>query len=60
VSRFGYLRSTLPPDASARRPAVAYRERLDSLEIDRVFVFGNSAGGPSAMWFAIDYARAGR
>ena len=55
VSRFGYLRSTLPPDASARRQAAAYRELLDQLNIHRVFVFGNSAGGPSAMWFVIDH-----
>ncbi len=54
VSRFGYLRSALPPMASARRQAAAYRELLDHLDIGRVFVFGNSAGGPSAMWFAID------
>jgi pimeloyl-ACP methyl ester carboxylesterase len=54
VSRFGYLRSSLPKVASARGQAAAYRELLDHLGIQRVFVFGNSAGGPSAMWFAID------
>lgn len=55
VSRFGYLRSTLPPAASPRLQAAAYRELLDHLGLDRVFVLGNSAGGPSAMWFAIDF-----
>lgn len=55
VSRFGYLRSTMPQDASARLQAAAYSVLLDYLGIDRVTVFGNSAGGPSAMWFAIDY-----
>jgi pimeloyl-ACP methyl ester carboxylesterase len=55
VSRFGYLKSSLPKDASARLQAAVYKDLLDYLGIDQVFVFGNSAGGPSAMWFAIDY-----
>jgi len=55
VSRFGYLKSSLPEDASARLQAAVYSDLLDHLEINRVFLFGNSAGGPSAMWFAIDY-----
>jgi pimeloyl-ACP methyl ester carboxylesterase len=55
VSRFGYLGSDLPDKATARTQAAAYRDLLDHLNIDRVFVAGNSAGGPSAMWFAIDY-----
>jgi pimeloyl-ACP methyl ester carboxylesterase len=56
VSRFGYLKSSAPPnDASARLQAAAYKDLLDHLGIDQVFVFGNSAGGPSAMWFAIDF-----
>jgi pimeloyl-ACP methyl ester carboxylesterase len=54
VSRFGYLRSTLPENATARLQAAAYRELLDHLEIERAFVLGNSAGGPSAMWLAVD------
>jgi len=55
VSRFGYLKSSLPEGATARLQATAYRDLLDHLGIDRVFVAGNSAGGASAMWFAIDY-----
>jgi pimeloyl-ACP methyl ester carboxylesterase len=55
VSRFGYLGSDLPDGATARTQAAAYRELLDHLGVDRTFVVGNSAGGPSAMWFAIDY-----
>jgi pimeloyl-ACP methyl ester carboxylesterase len=55
VSRFGYLRSDRPAGATARTQAAAYRDLLDHLGIGRVFVVGNSAGGPSAMWFAIDY-----
>ena len=55
VSRFGYLKSSLPEDASARLQAAAYKDLLDHLGIEQVFLFGNSAGGPSVMWFAIDY-----
>jgi len=55
VSRFGYLRSSMPAHASARLQAAAYRELLDHLGIDKVFVYGNSGGGPSVMWFAVDY-----
>lgn len=55
VSRFGYFKSTLPSNASARLQAAAYRELLDHLGIDRVYIFGNSAGGTSTMWFAIDF-----
>jgi pimeloyl-ACP methyl ester carboxylesterase len=55
VSRFGYLKSSLPEGATARMQAAAYKELLDHLGINRVFLFGNSAGGTAAMWFAIDY-----
>jgi pimeloyl-ACP methyl ester carboxylesterase len=55
VSRFGYLKSSLPDGATPRLQAAAYRDLLDHLGIDRVIVVGNSAGGASAMWFAIDY-----
>jgi pimeloyl-ACP methyl ester carboxylesterase len=55
VSRFGYLKSTLPADASSRLQARAYRDLLDHLGIDRVILFGNSGGGPSSLWFAVDY-----
>jgi pimeloyl-ACP methyl ester carboxylesterase len=55
VSRFGYLESALPEDASARTQAAAYKELIDHLGIERIFILGSSAGGPSAAWFAIDY-----
>lgn len=55
ISRFGYLKSSLPEEASARLQAAAYQDLLDHLGIDGVFLLGNSAGGPSTMWFAIDY-----
>jgi 2-hydroxy-6-oxonona-2,4-dienedioate hydrolase len=55
VSRFGYLNSSLPTDATPRLQAAAYRDLLDHLGIERTIVVGNSAGGASAMWFAIDF-----
>jgi pimeloyl-ACP methyl ester carboxylesterase len=55
VSRFGYLGSSFPEGASAKLQAAAYSDLLDHLGIDQVFVLGNSAGGPSTLWFAIDY-----
>ena len=55
VSRFGYLKSSMPKDASAKMQAEAYSELLDYLGIKKVFIAGNSAGGPSAMNFAADY-----
>lgn len=55
VSRFGYLRSPIPGDASTDAQAAAYAALLDHLEIDEVVVVGGSAGGPSALRFAVDY-----
>jgi 2-hydroxy-6-oxonona-2,4-dienedioate hydrolase len=48
-SRFGYLRTALPPDASAQAQADAHACLLDALGIDRAAVFGVSAGGPSTI-----------
>ncbi len=53
VSRFGYLRTPLPENASAEAQADAYACLLDALELDRVAVLGASAGAPSSMQFAI-------
>jgi len=53
VSRFGYLRTPLPADASAEAQADAYACLLDVLGLDRVSVLGVSAGGPSALQFAL-------
>lgn len=55
VSRFGYLRSDAPQDATARTQAAAYRALLDHLGIERTILLGNSAGGTAAIWFAIDH-----
>jgi pimeloyl-ACP methyl ester carboxylesterase len=55
VSRFGYLRTSLPADASAEAQADQYASLLDSLNIPEAAILGVSAGGPSALQFAIRY-----
>ena len=52
-SRFGYLRTPLPDDASAESMADALADLLDSLSIPSVTVIGTSSGGPSSIQFAI-------
>jgi 2-hydroxy-6-oxonona-2,4-dienedioate hydrolase len=54
-SRFGYLRSSMPANASPRAQADAFAELLDHLKLDRVPVIAGSAGAPSAVEFAIHY-----
>ncbi len=53
TSRFGYLRTPLPADASAAAQADAHACLLDALNIERAVVVGASAGAPSAMQFAL-------
>ncbi len=48
-SRFGYLRTPLPKDASPMAQADAHACLLDTLRLDKVAVLGVSAGAPSAM-----------
>jgi pimeloyl-ACP methyl ester carboxylesterase len=52
-SRFGYLRTPVPPDASAAAQADAHAALLDSLGIANAAVIGVSAGAPSAMQLAL-------
>jgi len=52
-SRFGYLRSDFPADASSEAQADALVELLDHLGIDRLPVAGGSAGALPALAFAI-------
>ena len=52
-SRFGYLRTPLPADASPAAQADAHACLLDALKIDRAAVVGVSAGAPSSMQFAL-------
>jgi 2-hydroxy-6-oxonona-2,4-dienedioate hydrolase len=53
MSRFGYLRTPLPADASPAAQADAHVALLDFLGIDRAAVIGVSAGAPSSMQFAL-------
>ena len=53
MSRFGYLRTPMPADASPAAQADAHVCLLDALGIQRAAVLGGSAGGPSAMQMAI-------
>ena len=52
-SRFGYLRTPMPADASPAAQADAHVCLLDALGNQRSGVLGLSAGGPSAMQTAI-------
>ncbi len=51
-SRFGYLGSPLPPDASTAAQADAFADLLDHLGIERVDVLAFSGGAPPALQFA--------
>ncbi len=53
VSRFGYLRTPRPADASPEAQADAHVCLLDALGIEQAAVMGVSAGGPSALQTAI-------
>jgi 2-hydroxy-6-oxonona-2,4-dienedioate hydrolase len=53
MSRFGYLRTPRPADASPEAQADAHVCLLDALGIGKAAVIGVSAGGPSAMQTAI-------
>lgn len=52
-SRFGYLRSAFPQDASPAHQADVLVELLDHLGIDRLAVAGGSAGALSAAEFGL-------
>jgi len=52
-SRFGYLGTPLPADASPEAQADAHLRLLNALQLDTVPVIGVSAGGPSAMQLAL-------
>jgi 2-hydroxy-6-oxonona-2,4-dienedioate hydrolase len=53
MSRFGYLRTPMPADASPSAQADAHVCLLDALDIGSAAVLGGSAGGPSALQMAI-------
>jgi 2-hydroxy-6-oxonona-2,4-dienedioate hydrolase len=53
MSRFGYLRTPMPADASAAAQADAHVCLLDALGIGRAAVMGGSAGAPSSLQMAL-------
>ena len=55
MSRFGYLRTPMPVDASPAAQADAHVCLLDALGIGKAAVLGGSAGGPSALQMAIGH-----
>jgi pimeloyl-ACP methyl ester carboxylesterase len=54
-SRFGYLGTPLPKDASTTAQAYAHAALLESLAIESAVVVGASAGAPSAVELALHY-----
>jgi len=52
-SRFGYLRTPLPGDASPAGQADAYACLLDKLGVGKAAIMATSAGGTSAIQFAL-------
>lgn len=55
VSRFGYLRTPLPGDASTAAQADAIADLLRNLGIERVAILAHSGGAPPALQFALRY-----
>jgi pimeloyl-ACP methyl ester carboxylesterase len=56
VSRFGYLRTPLPADASPAAQADAHACLLDALALPKAAVLGGSAGAPSTIQFCLRHA----
>ncbi len=54
-SRFGYLGSDVKGKGTPKEQSAAFKEFLDYLEIDQVFLLATSAGGTPAIRFALDY-----
>jgi pimeloyl-ACP methyl ester carboxylesterase len=52
-SRFGYLRTPMPSDASFAAQADAFADLLDALNVSKVIVMGFSFGGPAALQFVL-------
>lgn len=52
-SRFGYLGSSMPPNATPAAQADAFAALLDALGIDRIDVIAESAGATSALQLAL-------
>ena len=57
MSRFGYLRTAMPADASTAAQAEAHACLLDALKLPDAALLGGSAGAPSAIEFCLRHAR---
>jgi pimeloyl-ACP methyl ester carboxylesterase len=57
MSRFGYLRTPLPGDASPAAQADAHACLLDALKLPGAAILGGSAGAPSAVEFCLRHAQ---
>jgi pimeloyl-ACP methyl ester carboxylesterase len=55
ISRFGYPGSNMPSNPSPVNQAKVFKELLDKLQIDKVFLLATSAGGSPGIRFALDY-----
>ncbi|HEY6240204.1 MAG TPA: alpha/beta hydrolase [Burkholderiales bacterium] len=55
-SRFGYLRTALPDDASPAAQGDAHACLLDALKLPRAAILGGSAGVPSTIEFCLRHA----
>ena len=55
-SRFGYLRTPVPSNPAPEAQADAYAALLDTLNVNSVVIIGLSAGGPSALQFALRHS----
>ena len=56
-SRFGYLGSSMPPNATPAAQADAFAALLDRLGIDQIDVIGCSAGATSALQLALRHPK---
>ena len=54
-SRFGYPGSDMPDHPTIEKQAEAYVELLDTLNIEQTYILATSAGGTSAIKFALMY-----
>lgn len=55
-SRFGYLRSPLPPKPTPEAQADTYAALLDTVNVSSAVIIGLSAGGASALQFALRHS----
>ena len=55
-SRFGYLRSPVPPNPSPETQADTYAALLDTFNVDSTIIIGLSGGGASALQFALRHS----